>query len=162
MNTELLCTQCRGIGTHLEERGKTYILSPGAVGTWGVFWRYGGDGPSKLVLVQRRQDSCLVVRDTSRFSSRLGRGRGMPLDMKRETQSPFPVATGVLGFLSIFKRSQALSIFEALNSTCLSSCQSDVRPHVKMSQGARAFSRVSTGDSDIPSSSEMKDQPAFK
>ena len=31
-----------------------------------------------------------------------------------------------------------------------------------MRRGRRAFSRVSTGDSDIPSSCEMKDEPAFK
>ena len=31
-----------------------------------------------------------------------------------------------------------------------------------MRRGPRAFSRVSTGDSDIPSSCEMKDEPAFK
>ena len=33
-------------------------------------------------------------------------------------------------------------------------------PHCR--QGSRAFSRVSTGDSDIPSSFEMQDKPAFK
>ena len=33
---------------------------------------------------------------------------------------------------------------------------------VEMTWGLRAFSRVSTGDSDIPSSFEMKDDPAFK
>ena len=37
----------------------------------------------------------------------------------------------------------------------------DVRPHVKMRRGTRVFSRISTGDSDIPSSCEMKDKPAF-
>ena len=31
-----------------------------------------------------------------------------------------------------------------------------------MRQGTRVFSRVSTKDSDIPSSCEMKDEPAFK
>ena len=31
-----------------------------------------------------------------------------------------------------------------------------------MRQGTPAFSRISTGDSDIPSSCEMKDEPAFK
>ena len=31
-----------------------------------------------------------------------------------------------------------------------------------MRREPRAFSRVSTGDSDIPSSCEMKDEPAFK
>ena len=38
----------------------------------------------------------------------------------------------------------------------------DVRPPVQMRQGTRVFSRVSTEDSDIPSSCEMKDEPAFK
>ena len=38
----------------------------------------------------------------------------------------------------------------------------DVRPPVEMKWGCRAFSRESTGDSDIPSSSEIKDEPAFK
>ena len=38
----------------------------------------------------------------------------------------------------------------------------DVRPPIQMNQGARAFSRVSTGNSDIPSSCEMEDEHAFK
>ena len=38
----------------------------------------------------------------------------------------------------------------------------DVRPTVQMRWGTRIFSRVSTEDSDIPSSYEMKDEPAFK
>ena len=33
---------------------------------------------------------------------------------------------------------------------------------VRMRWGTRVFSRVSTDDSDIPSSCEMKDEPAFK
>ena len=52
--------------------------------------------------------------------------------------------------------------FEALNSMFLSRCQRDVRPPVQMRWGPRAFSRVSTGDSDIPSYCDMKDEPAFK
>ena len=67
-----------------------------------------------------------------------------------------------MGFLSIFKKSQVSSPFETMNSACLSWCQRDVRPPVQMRRGTRAFSRVSTGDSDIPSSCEMKDEPAFK
>ena len=77
-------------------------------------------------------------------------------------QGPFLVATVILGLQSIFKKSQALSPSEALNSALLSSCQINVRPPVQMRRGPRAFSRVSTGDSDIPSSCEMKDKPAFK
>ena len=38
----------------------------------------------------------------------------------------------------------------------------DVRAPVQMRRGSRVFSRVSTEDSDIPSSCDMKDEPAFK
>ena len=82
--------------------------------------------------------------------------------MRRETEGPFLVVTVILGFLSIFKKSQASSPFEALNFACLLRCQRDVRPPVQMRRGPRDFSRVSTGDSDIYSSCEMKDEPAFK
>ena len=137
-------------------------FSPVAVGTWGIFSSYSRDDPSKLVFVQLCQDSCLVMRDTSGRSSRLFREIRMLLDVRRETQGPFLVATVILGFLSIFKKSHAPSPFEALNSTCLSMCQRDVSPPVQMRRGLRAFSRASTGDSDIPSSCEMKDEFAYK
>ena len=38
----------------------------------------------------------------------------------------------------------------------------DVRPRVQMRRRTRVFSRVSTGDSNIPSSCEIKDEPGFK
>ena len=60
----------------------------------------------------------------------LGRAIGKLLEVRQETQGLFPVATGILGFLSIFKRSQALTTFETLNSACLSRYQRDVRPPV--------------------------------
>ena len=82
--------------------------------------------------------------------------------MGRETQCPFPVSTVILGFLSVFNKSQASSPFEALNTSCLSRCQRDMRPPVQMWRGPRAFSKVSTGDSDIRLSFEMNDKPAFK
>ena len=82
--------------------------------------------------------------------------------MRRETEHPFLVAPVILRFLSIFKKGQASSPFEALNSACLSKYQRDVKPPVQMRRAPRAFYRVSTGDSDIPLSSEMKDGPAFK
>ena len=131
------------------------------MGTFGVFSSYSRDVSSKLVLVQRRQESCLVMRDTSGISLRPGRAIQMLLVVRRETQGPFPVVTGILEFLSIFK-SQASSHFEAFNSTCLSKFQRDVRPPVQMRLGTRALSRISTGDSDISSSCEMKEEPAFK
>ena len=128
----------------------------------GYILDLSGEGPSKLVFINRHQDSCIVTRDTSGISTRFGRVIWMHIKVRRETKSPFPVGTGILGFLSIFKKSHSTSLFEALNSMCLSSCQRDVRPPDQMRRGTRAFSRVSTGDSDIPSSCEMKDEPPFK
>ena len=158
---EIALMQCRGIGPHLALSGNSHGFSRVEVGTQGIFSRKGGDGPSKLVFVQRCQDSCLVARDTSGFSSRLGRAIGTPLEVRRETQGPFPVATGILGFQSIIKSSQASSPFELLNNTCLSICQRDMSPPVEMWWGPGSLSSVSTGDSDIPSCFEMKEEPAF-
>ena len=72
------------------------------------------------------------MRDTWEFSLRLCRAIRMPLDMRRETEDPFPGATGILGFLTNFKSWQALSPFETLNSAFLSSSKRDVRPTVEM------------------------------
>ena len=82
--------------------------------------------------------------------------------MRQETEGHFLVGTVILGFLSIFRKSQASSPFEALNSVCLSRCQRNVIPPVQMRQRPTAFSRVSTGDSHIPSSCEMKEEPEFR
>ena len=68
----------------------------------------------------------------------------------------------ILGLLSIFKKSQASSPHEALNSVCLSSVQKDVRPPVQMRWKTMEYSRVSTGDSDMPSSCDMKGEREFK
>ena len=72
------------------------------------------------------------------------------------TEVHFLVGTVILGFISIFKKSQASSPSEALNFVCLSRGQRDVRPSVQMRWTPKAFSRVSSGDSDMPSSCEMK------
>ena len=82
--------------------------------------------------------------------------------MRLEAKPPLLVDTVILLFLSIFMKSQASSPFEALNSAHLSKCQRDVRPTVQKRWRTMAFSRVSTGDLDIPSSCEMKEEPAFK
>ena len=50
--TQLLWTQCRGIGPHLATRGKSHGFSRVAAGTWGIFSSYGGDVHSKLEFVQ--------------------------------------------------------------------------------------------------------------
>ena len=86
----------------------------------------------------------------------------MLLEERREAKRPLLVGTVILVFLSIFTKSQASLPFEALNSAHLSMCQRDVRPYFQKTLRTMAFSRVSTGDSDIPSSCEMKDEPAFK
>ena len=82
--------------------------------------------------------------------------------MRREAKRPLLVGTVILVFLSIFTKSQASSPFEELNSAQLSKSQTDMRPSVQKRLRTIAFSKVSTGDSDIPSSCEMKDEPAFK
>ena len=89
----------------------------------------------------------------------LGRPIRMLLEVRQETEVHFLVDSVILGFLLIFKKSQASSSYEALNSVCLSRFQRDVTPPVQMRQKPMAFSRVSTGDSDKPSSCEMKDKP---
>ena len=92
----------------------------------------------------------------------LGRKMQMLLEVSREAKGPLLVDTVILVFLSIFTKTQELSPFEALKSAHLSKSQMDVRPSVQKRLSTMALSRVSTGDSDIPSSCEMKDEPAFK
>ena len=96
------------------------------------------------------------------FSLRFGRAIGTPLYLSLGTQVPFPGATVILGFLSVFNGIQASSPSEALNSKFLSNFQRHVRPPVEMRRGTTAFSKVSTGDSDIPSPCEIQDDPAFQ
>ena len=82
--------------------------------------------------------------------------------MTQGTKVHFLFGTVILGLLSIFKKSQASSPHEALNSVCLSRVQRDVRNPVQMRQKPMAYSSVSTVDSDKPSSCEMKDELEFK
>ena len=64
-NTILLCTKCREILPHLTAKGMCHGISRVVAGTWGIFSVYSGDGHSKLHFVQRCQESCVVMRDTS-------------------------------------------------------------------------------------------------
>ena len=91
----------------------------------------------------------------------LGRKIQMLLEVNRQAKCPLLVGTVILVFISIFTKSQALSPFEALISAQLSKSQIDMRPCVQKILRTLAFSGVSTGDSDIPSSCEMKDEPAI-
>ena len=61
----LLCMQCRGIEPHFPARWISDTISRVVAGTWCIFASYSGDGHSKLHFVQRSQDSCVVMRDTS-------------------------------------------------------------------------------------------------
>ena len=92
----------------------------------------------------------------------LGRTIWMLLEVRQETEVHILVGTVILGFLSIFIKCQTSPPFEALNSVCLSRYQSDVIPPLQMRRRTTAFSRVCTGDSDIPSSCEMNVEPEFK
>ena len=86
----------------------------------------------------------------------------MLLEVRQETQFHFLVDTVTLGFLSIFKKNHSSSPYEALSSLCLLRLQRDVRPPVQMRRTPTALSRVSTRNSDMPSSCEMKDKPEYK
>ena len=90
-NMELLCTQCSGIEPHLVASGKSHGFSRVVAGTWSIFSSYSGDNPSKLV--QQSQDSCLVMKDTSGMSSRLGTAIRTLLEVSWETECPFLLAT---------------------------------------------------------------------
>ena len=86
----------------------------------------------------------------------------MLLEVRKETEVHFLFGTVILEFLWIFKNNQASSPYKALNSVCFSSGQRDVRPRVQMRRTHTAFSSDFTGDSDMPSFYEMKDEPEFK
>ena len=91
----------------------------------------------------------------------IGRKIQTLLEVSQEAKCPLLVGTVILVFLSIFTKNQASSPFESLTSAQLSKSQMDMRPSVQKTLRTMAFTRVSTGDSDIPSSFEMKDEPAF-
>ena len=108
-NMILLSTKCREIKPHLPARCMCHGISRVAAGTWGIFSSYSGDGHSKLHYVQRCQDSCLVLTETSGILTRLEMIIQMLLEVRWETKRPFLVFRKILGFLSIFKKSQASS-----------------------------------------------------
>ena len=64
-NMELLSMKCRGIAPYLAARGKSHEFSRVAAGTRWIFSSYGEYGYLKLGFVQQRQETCLVMTDTS-------------------------------------------------------------------------------------------------
>ena len=101
--------EMQGIEPHFLAREMSHGISHAVAGTWGIFPSYSGDGHSKLHFVQRSQDSCLVVMDTSGIKTRLERIIQTLLEVRGETKRPFLVSRKILGFLSIFKKSQTSS-----------------------------------------------------
>ena len=99
---------------------------------------------------------------TSGSETRLSRKIPTLMEVRREAKSPLLVGTVIMVFLPIFTKSQASSPFETMNSAHLLMCQKDVRPSVQKRWRNMVFSRVSTGDSVIPSSCEKKYESAFK
>ena len=91
----------------------------------------------------------------------LGRKIRTLLEVRQETEVHFLFGTVMLGLLSIFKKTQASTPYEAFNSVCLSRGHRDVKTPDQMTLTPTAFSRVSTQDSDMSSSCEMKDEPEF-
>ena len=85
----------------------------------------------------------------------------MLLEVRQETECHILFGTVILRLLSIFKKSQASSPYEAFNSMCLSRGHRDVRPPVQMTLTPSAFSVFSTWDSDMSSSCEMEDETEF-
>ena len=57
--------EMQGNQPHLVGRGKSHEFSRVVAGTWCIFSSYRGDSHLKLGLVQRSQDSCLVMMVTS-------------------------------------------------------------------------------------------------
>ena len=92
----------------------------------------------------------------------LGRKIQTLLEVSREAKRPLLVGTVILVFLSILTESKASSPFETLKPAHLLKSQMDMRPSVQKRLRTMASSRVSTGDSDIRSFCEMKDEPALK
>ena len=92
----------------------------------------------------------------------LGRKIQTLLEVSQEAKRPLLFCTIILVFLSILTKSLASSPFAALNAGHLSKSQMDVRSSFQKRMRTMGLSRVSTGDSDMPSSCEMKDEPAFK
>ena len=109
-NMKLFSTQCQGIRPHLAARGKSHGFPRVASRTWDICSRDGGDVPSKVVYVQQHQDSSLLARDSIGLSSRPVSATG-PLSIGVGGRRSLFTCHRILGFLSIFKRSQPSSNF---------------------------------------------------
>ena len=80
--------------------------------------------------------------------------------MRRETEGHFLVGIVILGCLTIYKKSQTSSTFEALNSVCHSRFQKDVRPPVEM-RGRLGLSVWALQGFRNPFICDMNDEPSL-
>ena len=62
---DIALQEMQGNQTSSPGEGMRHGISRVVVGTWGIISSCSGDGHSKLHFVQRSQDSCLVMTDTS-------------------------------------------------------------------------------------------------
>ena len=108
----LFCMQCQGIKPDLVARGKSHGFSRVASGTWDIFSHHGGDGPSKVVYVATSGLLSICEEQLAILLEAWKHNRD-PCQKELVAQVPFLPATGILGFLSIFKRSQPSSNFES-------------------------------------------------
>ena len=81
--------------------------------------------------------------------------------MRRDTECHFLVGIVILGFLTIYKKGQASSTFEALNSACHSRFQKDVRPPVEM-RARLGLSVWSLQGFRNPFICDMNDEPSLR
>ena len=159
-----------GIALHTMQGNRASSLGKG-----GVTWFFSSCGGNLGYILELRRGLGLQNSCFSAMSGLLSNCEGQlrihfkPWPGNRDASQgeagdpgPFPVATVVFGFLAIFKRSHISSPLETLNSEYLSRSQKDVSLPVEMRRRTRSFSMVSTGDSDIASFYEMKDEPGFK
>ena len=108
-------------------RGKSHGFSRVAMGTRCTYSSYGGDGHSKPVFVQQRLDSCVVMRDTSGISMRLGRAIRMLLEVRNETLGP-----------SCFHSDIGIPINFQEESGIVTSCSIELRVPLEVSKGCKA------------------------
>ena len=84
--------------------------------------------PFKTGFVQRSQDSCLVMTDTSGSYTMLGRKIQTLLEVSREAKHPLLIGTVILVFLSIFTKSQASHPFDTSRGALSSLLQKVTMP----------------------------------
>ena len=89
----------------------------------GVYSRVTGGWIFETPLFSAKSGILCSYEGHLRNITRLGRLIQTLLELRWDTKGPFLVSKEILGFLSIFKKSQASSSFEALNSTSLSRSQ---------------------------------------